>query len=282
MNSRRSRCTRRRLATVAAGALLAGAAPLPGGLLAAANAAAPCPAVVAHRGNVGAPENSTKAFSNAVAVGARIVEMDVRFTKASEAVLMHDSTVDRTTNGSGGVSNMSYAKFSSLRLNTGPNAATLNLAPPTMSAALQAAQGATTYLVELKVTPREAQLRSLIEELRALGIASSTVISSFSETRIRQVQSAYPEQRTALIGNADEQPDPATVRSLGDSYHGHRATLTPEYVQKLHGAGVKVYGWTANTPESWTALRDAGVDGAITDRTSDYLAWSRPEAGNCA
>ncbi len=196
---------------------------------------------------------------------------------------MHDSGVDRTTNGSGSVSKMSYTKFSALKLDTGLNAATLNLSPPSMSSALQAAQGSTTYLVELKATPTSGQLASLIGTLNTLQIRERTVLSSFSASRLQQVKSAYPDQRTSLVSNdLDNPPSPATVRSLGDTFQAHRSMLTPSYVQQLHDRGVKVFGWTANTTDTWTALRDAGVDGVITDRTREYLAWSDPAAGNCA
>ena len=282
--SPRSRCTRGRLATITALACLGGFAPLPGVAGSMAHAAAvACPAVAAHRGNVQAPENSTVAFSNAVAAGARVVEMDVRFNSTHEAVLMHDSGVDRTTNGSGDVSKMNYTKFSSLKLDTGPNAATLNLSPPRMSSALQAAQGSTTYLVELKATPTSGQLTSLISTLDTLQIRQRTVLSSFSASRLQQVRSAYPDQRTSLVSNnLDNPPSPTTVRSLGDTFQGHRSMLTSSYVQQLHDVGVTVYGWTANAPEAWAALRDARVDGVITDKTREYLAWSDPTAGNCA
>ncbi len=100
------------------------------------------------------------------------------------------------------------------------------------------------------------------------------MLTSFSATTLKAVRAAYPTLRTALIGSRGERPAVSTVRSLGASYLGHWKTLGPRYVGALHASGVRVYGWTADTADAWTVLRDAGADGVITDVTPDYLAWT--------
>ncbi len=262
----------RRPGIVVTTALLAAVCPLPGPTATAAS----CPEVVAHRGNVDAPENSTAAFRNAVLAGARVVEMDLRFTRTHRVVVMHDSTVDRTTNGTGRVADLSLTAIQSLTLDTGPNAAALALAPPTVYAAARAARdaGATAYRMQLKVTPTREELDLLVTRLGQLGITDETTLTSTSAERLRQVRAAYPGLRTALVGGSGSRPDPALVRSAGTSYHGSWPTLTPTYVAALHAAGVRVYGYTANTSDAWESLRRAGADGLLTDRTREYLRWA--------
>jgi glycerophosphoryl diester phosphodiesterase len=108
--------------------------------------------VVAHRGLTGIstgawdkyPENSLAAFSNAIELGIDIIEVDVRKTKDSHLILMHDPTVDRTTDGTGSITNMTLREIKSLRLKTGiggTNATLTEQRVPTLEEALRLVKG---------------------------------------------------------------------------------------------------------------------------------------------
>ena len=104
------------------------------------------PMIVAHRGYTrnGAPENSTKSIDDAIEHGVHMVELDVRKTKDGHYVIIHDSTVDRTTNGHGSVSSLTLAQLKALRLKKGrggPNAKITDFQIPTLEEVLLAAKG---------------------------------------------------------------------------------------------------------------------------------------------
>ena len=114
--------------------LLIGVLLAPGGPV---SAAVPCPAVIAHRGNAfygGPAENSIGAFNATYALGGRWVETDVQFTSDNVPVLMHDSTVDRTTTGTGPIAGMTAQQFTALTMNDGQH-------PPTLDQALDLVRG---------------------------------------------------------------------------------------------------------------------------------------------
>ena len=97
--------------------------------------------VIAHRGDWrNAPENSLQGIRNSIAMGVDIVEMDVRMTRDGHLVLMHDKTLDRTTNGSGEVSEYTLTELKQLRLKNGQGISTRHQIP-TLEEALQAAKG---------------------------------------------------------------------------------------------------------------------------------------------
>lgn len=236
-----------------------------------------CPPVIAHRGNgAGAPEDTVPAFVKAVRAGATTIELDVRFTRSNSPVVLHDATVDRTTNGSGPVANLWLREIRTLRVDAGPNAAKLRPRVPSLQQSLRAAKaaGAQRYVVELKVRPSADQLERFLVRVRGAGIAREVVVESADAVTLLLVRAAAPELPTALVSGRGQRPSPGDVRRLATYYLPHHGIVDRAYVDELHAAGLIVYPWTANRPRTWRAMTTAGVDGIVTDRTRRYLAAS--------
>ncbi|MBU1271732.1 MAG: glycerophosphodiester phosphodiesterase family protein [Alphaproteobacteria bacterium] len=134
--------------------------------------------VVAHRGCwTTTAENSLAAIAACRRLGVDMVELDVQRTRDGRLMLMHDATVDRTTNGSGRVADLTLAQIKALRLKVGaggPTAALTDEAPPTFSEAMEAARGAILVNVDAK---GEVNLQA-VQELERMGLVDQVVIKS--------------------------------------------------------------------------------------------------------
>ena len=141
--------------------------------------------VGAHRGAMShAPENTIAAFETAIKMGVYRIECDVRQTADGHLVLMHDDTVDRTTDGSGKLREMTLEQVKKLRAvrGAGGPGGTGSEPVPTLKEALECAKGRCKLLVELKDTDIAAATVSLIE---ACGMTPSCTISTFHEGSLR-------------------------------------------------------------------------------------------------
>jgi glycerophosphoryl diester phosphodiesterase len=176
------------------------------------------PFVMGHRGSPEeAPENTLGSFRLALAQGAEILETDLRFTRDDEILLIHDETVDRTTNGTGAVREMTLAYIKGLRTRgprtqaqhhpadqsaeAGKGASAEGEPPATLEELLQLTQGKTPLALELKddrfLRALDAmRLIDLLSEYRAL---ESTVLVSFSLPRLQTFRPIAPELRIGMI-----------------------------------------------------------------------------------
>ena len=229
----------------------------------AASAATPC-LFAAHRGYTAhAPENSLRAFKYAIARHADYLEMDVQATEDGRFALMHDETVDRTTNGSGRVADKTWDQLQSLRLSDGhrvPNLRqVLALAKPT----------GTQVLLEMKWIPtsRFAALHRVVEEFGT----SRVVVHSFSRYVAHRYHSLYPEARTGL--DVSGRISVGDAKSFGGVLPDYRH-VTDRWIRALRVAGVPTYLSTLNTAATWRRFTGK-VTLIVTDRAIDYDAYRR-------
>jgi len=158
------------------------------------------PLVMAHRGaSDGRPENTTAAFRLALAQGAAVLETDLRFTRDDQIVLMHDATVDRTTNGHGPVAEMTLAEVQTLKTRR-PLAETLgDEPPPTLEDLLTLTR--VPLALELKDTrfanPADAQ--RLVDLLRRHGALERCVLISFHLPLLQAIKARAPELPIGMI-----------------------------------------------------------------------------------
>lgn len=143
--------------------------------------------IVAHRGCwSNAPENSITAIENCIRLGVDMVEIDVRNTADGALVLMHDTTIDRTTSGSGKVSDISFDALRALKLRQGAggaDAATTDAVVPTLEEALLAARGRILINLDLKVE-NEAEVFALVEKLGMNGQILMKLYDTPSDARL--------------------------------------------------------------------------------------------------
>lgn len=143
------------------------------------------PFISAHRGGPreGFPENCLATFENTLKTTPAILEIDPRYTKDGEIVLMHDVTLDRTTNGTGKVSDYTLAELRKLRLKDTEG----NLTPyqiPTLDEALQWAKGKTVLVIDAKDVPMEVRVKKILEN----GAEANAMVIAYS---MKDIQTAY-------------------------------------------------------------------------------------------
>lgn len=261
----------------------------------AAAARAACPVVVAHgAGGTSAPQNTVAGITASAAAGAPMVEMDVRWsyginTEAAPGypVLMHDPTVDRTTNGTGPVDGQAlgltkltrlsaadYAPWSSSALYGGfnPDGTPKAGVPHAGQFVGASVTGDVDMLLDVKVTPSRWGAAKLMQYIDARDWRARTIYMG-SPASVTAMRGWYPDLRYAVI----EYP-PAGRMFTGEQLRSYGATIhavpwdrvTPALTAYYEAYGIDVYTWTSDRPEwdvpaNWARLRDAGVAAIITN-----------------
>jgi glycerophosphoryl diester phosphodiesterase len=240
------------------------------------------PLVFAHRGGAGlAPENTMPAFDRGLSLGADGLEFDVHLSKDGVPVIIHDPTVDRTTNGTGAVADLTAAELAAL--DAGYRFEQDGAFPwrgrgggvPALADVLTRFPGV-PLLIELKTAePRLAH--RVIDMVRAVGPTDHLIIGSFLQGALDAVRAYAPEVRTGadvdeIKGGVaatlfSDAPAPLRFHSfqVPEIFAGQRI-VTPEFVARARAAGVGFTVWTVNDAEHIRRLLDWGVDGLITDR----------------
>jgi glycerophosphoryl diester phosphodiesterase len=234
------------------------------------------PLVIAHRGlRAHVPEQTMASFRAAIEHGAEMIEADALLSRDRELVLMHDDTVDRTTNGHGFVREMTWAELAELDAGTWFEPKFAGLRIPRVAELIELARDAGIGLcLEAKgATPDEAArvaiaLATLIADRDAVDWA---FVSSFDHEALSKARESVPALLIApeRLPEHGPQPTEETVRQaigLGTSVLQHRWELiTPSLLEALHEAGVAVWAWNTNDAESVRSTMALGVDGIIGD-----------------
>ncbi|UCD00186.1 MAG: glycerophosphodiester phosphodiesterase [Phycisphaerales bacterium] len=239
---------------------------------------------IAHRGGGGLwPENTMYAFAHAVELGVDVIEMDVHSTQDGEIVVIHDDTVDRTTNGTGRVQELTLAQLKQLDAGyiwTPDNGTSFpfrgrGLKVPTL-AEVFAAFADMAMNIEIKQFKPSivAPLSGLIREhnIAAQVLVASADTDTLKEFRrvCPQVATSAGEQETrffytmhlARLGRLCKAPAHAFQVP---QYSDGRQVVTPSFVKVAHGRNMEVHVWTINDAEDMRRLIDMGVDGIVTD-----------------
>lgn len=234
------------------------------------------PPPVAHRGDSArAPENTMPAFRMALDLGVTRLEIDVRFTSSGTPVLMHDATVDRTTNGTGEVASMALADLRALDAGSWFSSSYVGVKVPTLYEVLYLGRtrGA-TFLIELKTRPTPEQMNLFLYRIRRLGMLARVRVTSFDEQTLLDVRTAQPGLRTAIIDRRMVR-EPDSVLPYGNTYVVHKSSVTAERATLWRAAGIDVRPWTVDSVRAWRQMATDQVGATITDRPKRYLSWAR-------
>lgn len=231
---------------------------------------------VAHRGgNERYVENTADAFRDATNRGGARWETDVHFTSDDVPVIMHDDTVDRTTDGTGPVSSFTYAQLVALR--------TADDQPiPTLAQIVNDAEvdGAAIY-PELKVMPTEAQWVTFLAALASRPtVAPRIVVTSFDGTMLVAMRAHTALYRTALIQNGGDQTPASITQYAGTNilFKPHDS-ITAGRMASWTAGGITVYAWTVDTESEWVRMAwYPALAGVITNTPTAYLAWQKARA----
>lgn len=234
----------------------------------------------AHRGSRSLwPENTMHAFAEAVdGLGYRYVELDVQLTRDREVVVFHDATLDRTTNGTGRVSEWTLADLKLLdagyRLESEGDHPFRNqgIQIPTLEE-LYRTWPDLHLNVDLKAAGSEWPVAEVI---RSLGAEDRTLIASFHDRRIARFRritrgavatSAGPRTIMAMVAASRVGRSFAAGVQAFQLPHDYRSLpIGPRLIEAVHRSGCQVHLWTVNDAGEMARYLDLGVDGIVSDR----------------
>ncbi|WP_067727007.1 glycerophosphodiester phosphodiesterase [Oceanobacillus damuensis] len=230
---------------------------------------------VAHRGASGhAPENTMSAFEKGFEMKADYIEIDVQMSKDGELVLIHDTTLDRTTNGTGFVSDYTLEEIRELDAGSWFSEEYTGEKVPTFEEVLDAFRGKTGILIELKAPELypgiEEKVAVALKERNMHGAQNNKiVIQSFNHESVKKSRELLPELPHAVLAGmswenvTDEQL--VEFATYSDYFNPNMNMVTTELVDRVHDAGMKIYPYTSRSPEEAYHLFSLNVDGIISD-----------------
>jgi glycerophosphoryl diester phosphodiesterase len=213
---------------------------------------------IGHRGACGhAPENTLASIWKARACHADLIEVDLRETSDGHLVLLHDESVDRTTNKTGLVAEMTLDQLQ--RLNAG-NWQRI----PTLEEALEIANGALGLVLELKVNGIGAEAGLIVKRS---GFTGPLIYASFLLDELQRLRQADPSAQVMVLLGDPLPPDPVVdAVTIAATHVGlPYGTVTPPLLQTYRNLDKRVFVYTVNDPQDIQRMRDVGVDGIISD-----------------
>lgn len=230
------------------------------------------PLIIGHRGmTTSHDENTLESARAAVAAGADMIEYDIFKTTDNHLVIMHDTTVDRTTTGTGKIESMTLAQVKALRTRgRGYNI-------PTLRELFQEFKGKPiTHFVDIK--SENANVVSLLkQELDALGVRDQTVVGSSNGLQLIRMGVTLPGVSVSVANNS---PPPLQLRNIMALTQEYSSTFSPSYVNLTAATmeagkhrGLTFWLWTVNDPNAIHLFYSYGAHGIITNyawRASDF------------
>lgn len=239
----------------------------------------PVPAVIAHRGaSADAPQNTLAAFDAAARAGARMIEIDVHLSADGVPMVIHDGTVDATTDGTGEVRGFTRAGLQSLDAGGwfAPEFAGQRI--PTLAEVLElvATRPGLDVLCEYKGRWTADDVAVTMRVVADAGLEDRLMVQGFDPVTVAALRDVAPQVPRSLLVEHPRDDLAELLGELGAAAVSPGAALIaddPALVPAAHAAGLQVFGWTANDEPAWELLRDAGVDGIITDHPARLREW---------
>jgi glycerophosphoryl diester phosphodiesterase len=220
------------------------------------------PVAIAHRGDpIGARENTLPAFTSAVALGADMVELDLRRTQDGEIVVLHDQTLQRLWGVDASVGDLDLDEV--LAIGEG------DVRIPTFRDLLSAVP--VPLMVDF--TRREVVGGALQAVVEAGALERSLFVTGNVEA-LRELRHLSPAARIGLTWVEGPGPPLRLLDELGAEYWNPMFTLvTPEGVAAVHDAGLEVSAWTVDEPGDMARVVGAGVDAVVSNRIAELVAF---------
>lgn len=212
------------------------------------------------------PENTLRSFVAAQQAGLDVIELDLHLSKDGALVVMHDTDVDRTTDGTGPIAEKTLSELRALDAGRGEHVPVFEEVLEAVRSPLQA---------EIKDI---AAARALAEVMLKRDLVSRVEVSSFHDEAIAEINRLVPGVRTALIGSryGTDIVDRAVEAGAATVCLNIRR-LTLEVVERARKADLRIIGWVVNTQDHLRLVRALQLDGATTDypeikRTARFTA----------
>ncbi|GKS56515.1 glycerophosphoryl diester phosphodiesterase [Nitrospira sp.] len=212
---------------------------------------------IGHRGARGhEPENTLAAIEKGIALHAHMVEFDVQPTQDGELVLLHDATVDRTTNGHGRIADLTWHDVRRLK-------AAGNHPLPLLADALRVASGRTGVMIEVKA---EGIARDMVRIVRDSQFSGPVIYASFLHDQLVEIRRAEPQAYTLALMEAIPVNRTAFATDAQATHVGLAfESLTPSFLAALHAKSLRVFVYTVNERADIQTAKAMGVDGIISD-----------------
>jgi len=248
------------------------------------------PLVIAHRGGPAlGPEHTVETYRAGLDAGADVLEVDVHLTSDGEVVVLHDDTVDRTTDGTGAVSELTLAEIQALDAGHewSPDGGETfpfrgqGIRIPTLGEVFEAFPDA-FYVIEIKQA-EPPMIDPFLDVLDAYEMRDRSVVASFSaevmadfRRAARRVLTSFGEDEVIVLffladdAEAGYRP-PAELLQLPPR-QGNLEVLTPELIARADRFGLPIHAWTINDRAEMDRLLALGIAGLITDRPAEARA----------
>jgi len=233
----------------------------------------PRPTIFGHRGaSAHAPENTLAAFELALQHQADAIELDAKLSADGHVMVIHDQTVDRTTEGQGKVGELPLAELRKLDAGSFFDIAFKGECIPTLNEVFEVFGRRTLINVELTnyASPNDDLPDKVIELIQKHKLNDHILFSSFNPRALRRAHSLAPGIPCGLLalpGFPGLLSRSWFGRFLAPSQalHPEKSDVTPRLVQRTHQRGQRIHVWTVNDPAEMRRLFELGVDGIFTD-----------------
>lgn len=241
--------------------------------------------LVAHRGGSHlAPQNTLAAFRNALTFPISAIELDVHMSRDGHAIVFHDYTVEKLTNGTGNILDLDFEQLRSLNAAAHfPGGWSEEQQIPTLTEVLNLAKGRAQVYIEIKPSNRNGVFgryphiaETVVEEVRAAGMLADVLVISFDWQVLPQIKTLEPALQTGALVSADvwnprQKGALSTlteqVVALGCGWiNMDNKLFTDEMPETFHQNGFQLGTWTVNTLQDMRRLASARVDSLTSDR----------------
>jgi glycerophosphoryl diester phosphodiesterase len=236
------------------------------------------PLIEAHRGDSSnAPENTIAAFALALRLGVASIELDIHPCKDGTLMVIHDDTVDRTTDGSGSVSDFTVEQLHFFDAGAKFSPEFKGERIPRLNEVLQLVANTSTLLnIEIKgSSPGSGISRAVVDHLCRFGKQGEYIVSSFELEALLAVRAHCSEVTLALLGKS------AGILPVAERHHipwihAEHTTVSRETIARAHSGGIRVNVWTVDDPETLPYWQEIGVDKVCTNRPARMLGGILP------
>jgi glycerophosphoryl diester phosphodiesterase len=240
------------------------------------------PWIIAHRGfQKNYPENTLVAFQAAMDAGAQMIELDISLSSDRKPVVIHDATLERTTNGHGPVNHYTLNELKELDAGSWFHARFANQRLPELSEVLGLANGRAIVNIEIKSHayephhPADTIEKQVVDLVKQKSDRDKVLISSFNINILDHISSIGDSPALALISEKPADDDTLKIceRLKAFSWHPDHRILTHQQVQLMHDAGIRVFPYNVGTPGEYRQMLAMNVDGVIT--SDPFIAGAR-------
>jgi glycerophosphoryl diester phosphodiesterase len=234
--------------------------------------------VIAHRGASGTcPENTLAAFRRAEALGADMIELDVQLARDGNVVVIHDWTLDRTTDGAGPVGARSLAELRTLDAGAWFASEFRGERVPTLAEVL--AEVGLAVNVELKPLGEDGLEAAALAVVEMAGALGRVVFSSFEMAALERLRARSRDAALAVLWETDSMEEAIRHMERVDAraLHLRKDAATPHALEAAARRAIPLRVWTVNEPDDFTRLASARVGGIFTDFPERFLHQLKSE-----